>query len=78
MARGYNNRLGYAKKDMKTAVQRQMRIEDMSQADLAEKMGITQQALSYKFQKDSYSFDDIYNFVRLLHFEDSDIINFFK
>ena len=78
MARGFNNRVGHAKEGMKKSVEKQMRIEDMSQQELAELMGITQQALSYKFKRNSYSFDDVYNFFRFLHFEDEDILKIFK
>ena len=56
----------------------EMKIQGITQSQMAKRMGISQQALSRKLNKYTFSFEDFLDFVKILNPQDIEIVRLVK
>lgn len=78
MGKCFCNELGYKEKAVSKQIKAKMYAEGVSQTTLASKMGITQQALSYKLNSQALTFSDLWQITKSLRFEDEEILKLFR
>lgn len=72
------NRREYIQKDFSRYVIGELRLQGISEAELGNELGITQQAVSQKIKKHKFTYSDVLGIFKLFDADDETILRFMK